>query len=136
MECPRCMIDPTSHSFKKISEKNGILVYYTNPAKATDYNTDRILAHYEYELQKIGNKKWIWIFDSDGFDIKHALEVKTGIGIARLIKDNVQEINIINPTWHIKTMLYTVSPFLNKTTKNKITILNDRYYSILEFIYV
>jgi hypothetical protein len=68
--------------------------------------------------------------------MKHALEVKTGIGITKLIKDkdNLLEIKIINPTWHIHTMLLAVVPFLNKTTKNKITILKDRYYSVIEFV--
>lgn len=35
--CNKCSIDPLSHSFKKISEKNGILTYYTNPAKSNLY---------------------------------------------------------------------------------------------------
>ena len=77
MQCPICKIDPESHSFKKVSEKNGISTYYTNPTKAKDRNTDGILTHYENTLEEIGNKKWIWIFDSDGFDMKHSLELKT-----------------------------------------------------------
>jgi len=47
MECPICKINPESHSFKKISEKNGISTYYTNPTKAKDRDTDGILMHYE-----------------------------------------------------------------------------------------
>jgi hypothetical protein len=132
-------MDPTSHSFKKISEKNGICTYYTNPSKAKLYtDTDGILSHYENALKQIGDKKWVWIFDSDGFDLKHALEVKSGIGIAKLLTDkyaeSLQEIKIINPTWHIRTMLLTVWPFLNKKTCDKITILKDRYYSVVEFL--
>ena len=92
---------------------------------------------YIYVLQ-LENNKWTWIFDSEGFDIKHALEVKSGIGIAKLITGkygvNLQEIKIINPTWHIKTMLTVVSPFLNDTTKKKIKMFDDRVYSVLEFI--
>jgi len=135
----KCMMDPTSHSFKKISEKNGICTYYTNPSKAKLYtDTDGILSHYENALKQIGDKKWVWIFDSDGFDLKHALEVKSGIGIAKLLTDkyaeSLQEIKIINPTWHIRTMLLTVWPFLNKKTCDKITILKDRYYSVVEFL--
>lgn len=137
--CMKCMMDPTSHSFKKISEKNGICTYYTNPSKAKLYtDTDGILSHYENALKQIGDKKWVWIFDSDGFDLKHALEVKSGIGIAKLLTDkyaeSLQEIKIINPTWHIRTMLLTVWPFLNKKTCDKITILKDRYYSVVEFL--
>ena len=137
--CNKCRMDPLSHSFKKLSEKNEVCIYYTNPSKSKLYkDTDGILLHYDNALKQLGDKKWSWIFDSDGFDLKHALEIKTGIGIAKLLTDkyatNLQEIKIINPTWYIKVMLSTVWPFLNKSTRDKITILTDRYYSIIEFI--
>jgi hypothetical protein len=137
--CAACTMDPTSHSFRKISEKNGVITYYTNPTKAKLYtDTDGILKHYNNALATVGEHKWIWIFDSEGFDVKHALEVTTGIGIAKLITGkygkNLEEIKIINPTWHIKTMLTAVWPFLNNQTKQKIKILGDRVYSVVEFI--
>ena len=80
--CIKCTMDPTSHSFKKISEKDGVCTYYTKPINSKLYtDTDGILSHYDNALKQIGDKKWIWIFDSDGFDLKHAMEVKTGSGI-------------------------------------------------------
>ena len=135
----KCTMDPTSHSFKKISEKDGVCTYYTKPINSKLYtDTDGILSHYDNALKQIGDKKWIWIFDSDGFDLKHAMEVKTGSGIAKLLTekyaDNLLEIKIINPTWHIRTMLTAVWPFLSQTTRDKIRILKDRYYSVLEFV--
>lgn len=137
--CEKCMADPTSHSFRKLSEKNGVCTYYTNPTKAQFYtDTDGILLHYDNALKQVGNNKWVWIFDSDGFDLKHAMEVKTGTGIAELLTKkyahNLIEIKIINPTWYIKSMLGVVWPFLNQATKNKVKILGDRYYSVLEFV--
>ena len=137
--CIKCTMDPTSHSFKKISEKNGVYIYYTNPTKSKLYtDTDGILSHYDNALKQIRDKKWVWIFDSEGFDLKHALEVKTGTGIAKLLTDkyadNLLEIKIINPTWHIRTMLTAIWPFINQQTRDKIRILKDRYYSVLEFV--
>ena len=136
--CEKCMMDP-SHSFKKISEKNGVITYYTNPTKAKPYNdTTGLLEHYNNALNTIGDKKWRWIFDSEGFSLIYALEVQTGIGIAKLITgkfgDNLQEITIINSTWHIKSMLMALWPFLSEQVKQKIKILDDRAYSILEFV--
>lgn len=129
-------MDPTCYSFKKISEKNGIYVYYTNPTKAT-INTD-IVEHYDNALKQLGSNKWIWILDSDGFDMKYVLDLKTGTGVAELLTDkyatNLLEIKVINPTWHIKTILKAVMPFLDKVTRDKIKILKDRYYSIIEFV--
>lgn len=127
------------YSFKKLSEKGGLQIYYTNPAKAK-LNTDTaaIIAHYDAALKQIGNKKWIWIFDSDGFDAKHAFEVKTGIEIIKLITtkygENLQEIKIINPTWHIKTVLGGLGPFLNDNIKERLNLMKDRYYSVIEFV--
>jgi hypothetical protein len=76
--------------------------------------------------------------DSDGFDMKYVFDLKTGTGIAELLTDkyatNLLEIKIINPTWHIKTILKAVMPFLDKITRDKIKILKDRYYSIVEFV--
>lgn len=132
-------MDPTSHSFKKISEKNGVITYYTNPSQTKLYSdTEGIIKHYNNTLKLIDNNKWIWIFDSEGFDLKHAMEIQTGIGIAKLITgkygNNLKEIKLINSTWYIKTMLIVVWPFLSDHVKEKINIMNDRYYSLLEFI--
>jgi hypothetical protein len=137
--CEACAKDPTSHSFRKVAEDRGVLRYYTNPTKATMYtDTEGILKHYDNELASIGSKPWSWIFDSDGFDWRHAIEIQTGIGIAKLITQKygstLQSIRIINPTWHIQTMLFVVWPFLSQDIQEKITISSDRYYSLLEFI--
>jgi hypothetical protein len=136
--CKKCAEDPTSHSFRKISEKNGVCLFYTNPTKARLYtDVEGILNHYENALASVGDNKWSWIFDSEGFDLRHAMEVRSGIGIAKLTVKygkNLEEIKIINPTWHIKTMLAIVWSFLSDTIKQKVHILDDRYYSPVEFI--
>lgn len=129
----------SDHSFKKLSEKNGVIFYYTNPTK-THLSGDmaEILAFYEKALSEASNKKWVWIFDSQDFTLKYALESKTGSGFAKLITEkyghNLQEIKIINPTWQIRSILTVVWPFLNKATKDKVKIMGDRYYSVVEFV--
>ncbi len=137
--CNKCMMDPTSHSFKKISEKNGICTFYTNPAKAKLYkDTEGILSHYDHALGHIGEKRWIWIFDGDGFDTDHAMEIRTGQGIATLLTEkysnNLVEIKVINPSIHIRVILKVIKPFLSDLITSKLKILDDRTYSVLEFV--
>jgi hypothetical protein len=133
-------MNPTSdYNFKRIAEKNGLVFYYTKPIKAYQYtNADNVVEQYDKSLKHVGEKKWIWIIDSEGFNLKHAMEVTIGTEIAKLITEkhahNLQEIKIINPTWHIKTILTAIMPFIDKQTKQKINVLNDRQYSVLEFI--
>jgi hypothetical protein len=96
-------MDPNSHSFKKISEKDGVCTYYTKPINSKLYtDTDGILSHYDNALKQIGDKKWIWIFDSEGFSLSLVLDSQPGtgiVGIANLLMgkygDSLLEIKII-----------------------------------------
>jgi hypothetical protein len=137
--CAICAKEPSAHSFKKISEKNGVCTFYTKPASATRYNdTAGILAHIENSLLSIGNKKWAWLFDSDGFEARHALELQTARGIVQLIQSKygaqLHEIIFINNCWHIKAVIKAGSIALDSTITSKMKILDDRVYSVLEFM--
>ena len=66
------------------------------------------------------------------------MEIRTGQGIAELLNEkygnNLEEIKIINPTIHIKVILKVIGPFMSDLIKSKINMLDDRKYSVLEFI--
>jgi hypothetical protein len=137
--CSRCAKDPSSHSFKKLSEKNGVCIFYSKPSDATLYNdTDGILEHIDKALATTKGKPWTCIIDADGFDMKHAMEVKTGMGILSLLTDTygntLQEIKIINPTWHIKGVMKVMNTLTASTILSKFKLLDDKPHSILEFI--
>ena len=137
--CATCAKEPSAHSFKKVSEKNGVCIFYTKPASATKYSdTVGTLSHVEHALSAIGNKKWMWIFDGEGFEAQHALELNTGRGILQLIEqkygNQLQQILFINPSWHIKGVVKAGSIGLDNGIKSKIKIADDRVYSILEFM--
>ena len=123
--CPFCQLNPTSHSLKKI-EKDGSLYFYTCPAKATlYYDVKSILNHYKGVLSEIPeDKEWIWIFDSEGFTIEHAMQTTVAIEIAKLISTfpNLKKIIIINPVFSIKAIHTLVMPFLNKKLRESIVI--------------
>jgi hypothetical protein len=113
-ECPVCSRDPTSHSFRQIAPG----IFYTKPAEATKYwDKDGILKHYDGVLAE-HQGPWSWVFDADGFSMKHILEMDVAIGIARLITDkystHLEKIQIVNPTWIVTLTLHIVRPFLSK----------------------
>jgi hypothetical protein len=137
--CAICAKEPSAHSFKKISEKNGVCTFYTKPAAATKYDdTAGVIAHIDNALRAIGNKKWIWIFDSDGFEAHHAMALQTGRGILQLIEQKygtyLQQILFINNSWHIKAVVKAGSMTLDDSLRSKIKMLDDRVYSVLEFV--
>jgi len=137
--CAICAKEPSAHSFKKISEKNGVCTFYTKPAAATKYDdTAGVIAHIDNALRTIGNKKWIWIFDSDGFEAHHAMALQTGRGILQLIEQkygtHLQQILFINNSWHIKAVVKAGSLALDNVLQSKIKMLDDRVYSVLEFL--
>lgn len=124
-QCDICYQDPTSHSLKNMGTRDSVQYYYTCPAKASKYDdVEGIIKHYDGVLSENTNK-WIWIFDCDGFNMKHLLEINVGIKLAQLITNkfshNLVKIIIVNPTWHVKIVIDLVYPFLNKHVKSIIT---------------
>ena len=129
-DCPVCKADHTSHSLAKLLESDEIVYYYTCPAKATKYSDrEGILAHYDGELTQKGNKPWVWVFDCAGFDMRHAVEFRLAIDMAKLISqthgDSLTKICIINPTWHIQITINAIWPFLSSHIRSIIIYDSD-----------
>lgn len=125
-ECEDCKKDPTSHSLKNLGIKDGVTYFYTCPAKATKYyDADGIINHYDGVLSENTNE-WIWIFDGEGFNTKHLLEINVGIKLTQLISQkynqSLKKIIVINPSWNIKLILDLLYPFLGVVLKRKIEI--------------
>lgn len=127
-ECLLCKLQPFSHSLTKLSEKKGIIYYYTCPSQAIlYYDAKSIIDHYDGELSEMPeNREWIWIFDSLDFTLKHAIQTNVAIELAKLISNkfskNLKKIIIINPTFYIKITHKILLPFLNEKVKNIIEI--------------
>jgi hypothetical protein len=72
------------------------------------------------------NKEWVWIFDSLGFNLIHAMQANVAIELAKLISNkfskNLKKIIIINPTFYIKITHKMLMPFLNSKVKDIIEI--------------
>ena len=126
--CPLCKVQPSSHSLTKLLEKKGIIYYYTCPSQATlYYDVKGIIDHYDGVLSEMSeNKEWVWIFDSLGFSLIHAMQVNVAIELAKLISNkfskNLKKIIIINPTFYIKITHKMLMPFLNNKIRDIIEI--------------
>jgi hypothetical protein len=122
--CPLCKLQPSSHSLTNILEQNGIIYYYTCPSQAIlYYDVKGIINHYDGVLSEIPeNKEWVWIFDSLGFSIIHAIEINVAIELAKLISNkfskNLKKIIIINPTFYITITHKMIMPFLNNKVQD------------------
>ena len=140
--CPLCKLLPSSHSLTQVLEKNGIIYYYTCPSQAIlYYDVKGIVNHYDGVLSDaVGteNKEWVWIFDSLGFSLIHAIEINVAIELAKLISNkfskNLKKIIIINPTFYITITHKMIMPFLNKKVKDIIEI-NYESKSVEEIFY-
>ncbi len=138
--CSKCTSDTASYSFKRVSDKNGVICFYTNPAKAKIFKDhEDLVTHFEHMLALVTpQKKWVWILDGEGFDTDHLVEVRTGIALTNLISDHhlptLKEIKIINPSVHLRVILKVIMPFLQDGLREKMRLLEDRPYSILEFL--
>lgn len=126
--CPVCNLLPSSHSLKKVLEKNGILYCYTCPSEAKlYYDVQGIINHYDGVLGEIPeNQEWVWIFDSLDFGIIHAMQTTVAIEVAKLISNkfskNLKKIIIINPTGYITITHSLLLPFLSNKLKDIIEI--------------
>jgi len=126
--CPLCKIQPSSHSLTKVLEKKGIIYYYTCPSQALlYYDVKGIIDHYDGVLSEMSeNTEWVWIFDSLGFTLIHAIQTNVAIELAKLISNkfskNLKKIIIINPTLYIKITHKMLMPFLNNKVKDIIEI--------------
>jgi hypothetical protein len=137
--CPKCAADPTSHSFKKVADKNGVVTFYSHPSKAKLYDDlDGILTHVNNMFATIGNRPWKCIIDGDGFDMKHAAEIGVGRALFNLLTtkygSTLQEIIVINPAWAMEGLIKLASMAMSKDMFAKVKIMDDRKRSILEFI--
>ena len=127
-ECSICKLLPFSHSLTRISEKKGVLYFYTCPSKSKlYYDVQGILNHYNGVLSEIPeDKDWVWILDSIDFSIAHAMQTTVAIELAKLITSkfskNLKRIVIINPTFFVKMTHTMVMPFLSDEVKRIIEI--------------
>lgn len=137
--CKICAKEPGSHSFTYLcrTQKPDLFeyVFYTCIGDAKKYNdADGIITHYSGLLNKMNPDKWIWVFNCDGFGLKHYTEINTITKLAHLIKSfgRVEAIYLVNAPGLLNLVLKMVQPILDKETFGRIKIVKS--HEILEEI--
>ena len=122
--------------FEHVEEINRVLVFYTCPAAApasiggSDFYTTM-----DNALSSRGGPDdddvvlWKWVIDAKGFGMKHAREIHLALRILQLINtkyiQGLTQIEIVNPTWQMHSMLCVLHPFLDKRVIAMIRIRQD-----------
>ena len=131
-----------NYYFTQLLNKNDINVYYTC-ISFTDLhnniinenniiiNKNNIIEYYNTILENNGNNKWMWVLNCKNLSVQHLMYTSTiGIQLTQIIMNyssTLQEIYIINPTWHIHSIIAIISPFLSTEVRNMIKIDNNIY---------
>jgi len=114
--------------FELIEEINSVLVFYTCPKKSNDKGD--FIAIMDETLSSHGvNVAWKWVIDAEGFGIAQAGEIPLALRIINLIKTKyihgLTQVEIVNPTWQVHTMLFIIKPFLDENIIEKIRIREE-----------
>ena len=133
-----CATDPHTHSFKKVADKQGVVLFFSQPAKAKRFNDhEGFIQHVDRALAAIGSRKWSCVLDGDGFDLSHAKEVGIGRALFELFLKKyaatLQNIHVINPTWHLDGILALAKATMAPEMFSKIQVMDDRKRSVMEF---
>ena len=126
--CPICEIHPYAHSLVKLEETKDTVYFYTCPSQARHYDdVTGIIAHYDGVLSEFPEgKRWVWIFDSQGFGFIHSIQFTVARELAQLItkkfSKNIRKIIIINPTSYVRLTHSFVLPFLNDSVRELVEI--------------
>lgn len=138
MKCPKCLIDPESHSFIKLGTlANGTHVYYTCPAEAKDKKDGPDMIHYmKLHLDSVKEQNWIWLFDCYNFGEEQATSMQTAMALTKILEQDhsgfLKKIYIVNSAWHFHALIKLCLPLLKKTSREKIQdISGDTFQTLI-----
>ena len=129
--CEACAKEPGTHSFSYICRTKNTdkyeYIFYTCIGDSKKYNdTQGILSHYRNCLETMNPDKWIWIFNCDGYSLKHYAEIGIAKKLAKLVKEfgRVEKIYMINAPPLLSTVMTLIKPILDEDTFGKIEKVN------------
>lgn len=125
MACQKCLQGRKAHSFETLGTlQNGVRIFYTCPAQREDFNDDNFLEEFDQHLESTEGKPWIWIFDCQGYEAKHMLNLRDSLGLLHLFetkyKHSLQAMYVIHEAWYFHLFLKSVKPLMKRETRDKL----------------
>ncbi len=135
--CPLCKYQKDCHSFHKVLETEEYIYYYTCPSEAIHYDdTDGIISHLYNELEDCikKEKKWIWLFNSYDFGLKHAAQISQSKRFIEFLYPRytylLENIIIIDKTNCFKILYNTIYYLIPKTLRETIIFNDSKKFNI------
>ena len=123
--CKHCAKTPGLHTFSyKNTDKDGNKVFYSCPGRAgyTEMNdgVSKLMEHIDGALQGC-DSGWVWIFDGSDFGMGNAMQLRTAYALCKRLNSDkrLRRIDVINPTWHIHSMLTFLHPIMSEDMRKK-----------------
>jgi hypothetical protein len=117
-ECAHCRIDPTTHSFSKLTMRGSAHVFYTNFLHVKDYSPPQsIIDHLSASLDPLAGQPWIWLLDCEHFTIRHASKAPYFMGLIRIFKERycstLTGIYVLHGSSLLQSTLTVIMPLLD-----------------------
>lgn len=134
--CEKCFYNPTAHSFHKMSENESEVYFYTCHARSKYYDDSEGFAkHMKLEIEKIKNKKWMWILDGAQFGFKHLCAPTFGMKVINALDSfysiKLQKIIVINENTPFRIMLNAIWRYIPKYIQTKFVFDKNKMFSKL-----
>jgi hypothetical protein len=129
--CDICKVEPGAHSFTYLfrTKRKDIYeyVFYTCVGDAKRYgDADNVVKHYQNCLNLMNPDSWIWIFNCDGFTMRHYTEFATIKKLTKAVNDygKVRDVYLVNSSGFMDLVFKIIKPILDNDTFKKIKIID------------
>jgi hypothetical protein len=129
--CDVCREEPGAHSFTyycRTQKKDTYeYVFYTCVGDARRYgDADNVVKHYQNCLNMMNPDSWIWIFNCDGFTMRHYMELSTIKKLTKAVNEygKVRDVYIVNSSGFMDLVFKLIKPILDNETFKKIKIVD------------
>lgn len=125
MPCPRCDI----HSFERFGIVGTSALFYTAPAKSTDFRTsDHRLADFKLHLDAVKGAPWIWVIDCGNMGREHSAPFSFARGLATILAtehaDCLKGIWVMQPNAWFSTILKGLKLLIRSPLFDKVRLLD------------